>query len=47
MEFLQENWPIILAAAIPALEVFIGALPNNIVPYRSIILKILKALDEK
>jgi hypothetical protein len=47
MQTIIDNWPLILAAAIPAIEMFVGALPNNLVPYRSIILKILKALDEK
>ena len=47
METLIDNWPFILAALIPALEVFIGALPNKFVPYRSLILRVLRALDEK
>lgn len=46
IDALIANWPFILAAAIPALEVFIGGLPNDLVPYRSKILKILRALDE-
>jgi hypothetical protein len=47
MQTIIDNWPLILAAAIPAIEVFIGALPNNLVPYRSYILKILGAIDKK
>lgn len=47
MEWFQENWLVLLPAIIAGLEVFLGALPNNFVPYRSLILRILKAIDEK
>jgi hypothetical protein len=43
--FLVEYWPIVVAL-IPAVEAFLGALPNNWIPYRSRILKVLKAVEE-
>jgi hypothetical protein len=41
----METWEIVVAVLI-ALEAFIGALPNNWIPYRSFILRFFKFLEE-
>lgn len=47
MEALIAYWPIVLPAAVAALEVFIGMLPNKLIPHKSFILKILTTINEK
>ena len=44
MEWILANWQLILFIA-GLVETLIGALPNDKVPYRSVILKVLSYLD--
>lgn len=42
----MEDIVIIIAAAIPAIEIFLGLLPNKWVPHKSYIIRFFNALND-